>query len=176
MVRFKDVKVDPWLQNQGAYEDYGQIPQGALFACAYYVQTSPFTEGIEAVFLRRTREKDELWAATWDYEYDGSLPDYSIRGQYDSFGCKVAATRAGDAASASRRLLALILKQSTDRICKSPAWILLEDKKALTLLSSMEHSMSFPIRIRMESECFMFEGPVWFMCNEKFKLIAVTNH
>ena len=110
MVRFKDVTVDPWLQHQEDYEGYKEIPDEAEFACAYYIQTSPFTDGIEAVFFRRIKDKDELWAATWDVEFDGSLADYSKRGQYDSFGCKVTAPRAGDAVSACRRLLSHLFR------------------------------------------------------------------
>ena len=105
MVRFKGVKVDPWLQDQGDYKNYKGIPEDAVFACAYYIYTNPFYDSVEAAFLRRAGEKDELWVASWDYEFKLPLPDYSRQGQFEGFGCKVIAPREGDTASACHRLL-----------------------------------------------------------------------
>ncbi len=104
MVRFKDVIVDPWMQDQGEYDQYKMIPEDAVFACAYFVFMNPI-EFVEAAYFRRTAEQDELWVASWNYEFDGGLPDYSIREQFDSFGCLVTTPRHGNEASACRILL-----------------------------------------------------------------------
>lgn len=90
MVRFKDVKIDPWLQRQEKYRDYKKIPEDATFACSYFVFMNPI-ETVESAFLRRTKKKDELWVASWNYEFSGDLADYSKREQFDSFGCTVVA-------------------------------------------------------------------------------------
>ena len=53
------------------YENYENIPEDAVFACAQFAFLNPF-DYVEAVFFRRTKELDELWVAVWDYEiYDG---------------------------------------------------------------------------------------------------------
>jgi amidohydrolase len=104
MVRFKDVKIDPWLQRQEKYRDYKKIPEDATFACSYFVFMNPI-ETVESAFLRRTKKKDELWVASWNYEFSGDLTDYSKREQFDSFGCTVVAPRHGKENTASQILL-----------------------------------------------------------------------
>ena len=113
MVRFKGVKVDPWLQDQGAYKEYKRIPEDAVFACAYYVSTNPFTDCVEAAFIRRINEKDELWVASWDHEFEGDLSDYSRQDLFEGFGCKVTAPTEGDIASACRKLLGHLFRSRT---------------------------------------------------------------
>ncbi len=102
MVNFKDVKLDPRLKKE--YENYEIIPEDAVFACAYFAFLNPF-DYVEAVFIRRTQELDELWVAVWSYETYGGLLDYSDREQYDNFGCKKVALPHGDEASSCRGLL-----------------------------------------------------------------------
>ena len=102
MDNFKDVKLDPGLKKE--YENYKQIPEDAVFACAYFAFLNPF-DFVEVVFFRKTKELDELWVAVWSYEiYDG-LSDYSTKEQYDNFGCSQVALLHSDEASACRSLL-----------------------------------------------------------------------
>ncbi len=109
MVRFKDVKVDPWLQKQEEYKEYKRIPEEAVFVCAYFVFVNPF-DFVDAAFLRRTGEKDELWVGTWDHETNKRLADYSDQSQFESFGCMVVKPQSGGYFSAARILLAHLFR------------------------------------------------------------------
>jgi len=106
MVRFPNVKVDPWFNDQEKYSAYKGIPDDAVFICAYTVFMNPFDLG-ESAYFRRTKDTDELWIATWNAELNGCEKDIQQNKQelFETYGCVVSAPSEGDIDTAIKTLL-----------------------------------------------------------------------
>ena len=106
MVRFPNVKVDPWFSSQEQYKKYKRIPDEVVFICPYLVFMNPIDYG-ESAFFRIDNNIDELWIATWDAEFneDYMNMEHGNKDLFKDFGCVVSAPSIKDTATASATLL-----------------------------------------------------------------------
>ena len=111
MVRFPEVKVDPWFQKQEEYRHFKRIPDDAFFACAYTVFMNPIDMG-ESVFYRRTNVNDELWIAAFDVEVNDDYKNMNLSDSkiFDDFGCAVSTPIDGDTSKACKTILAHLFR------------------------------------------------------------------
>lgn len=107
MAEYQILKVDPWFK-EGARALC--IPSDSIFLCAYGVHVEIDTV-MEAAFVRRTGDRDELWLAiepasgSFDHLAASKAKIEIERSQVLSLGCAVVARRASSTESASKKLL-----------------------------------------------------------------------
>ena len=113
MTSFPYLPVEPRFPEKEEHEHIRQIPDDAVFVCAYLTFLNPADFGNSA-FFRRVAGEDQLWHGFWDYELDPRWNELQLwrQGIYEEFGLSIAAPAKGDVKKSAMNLIGHLFRSS----------------------------------------------------------------